>query len=75
MQQNRRGGVTWVLGTMAALIGLVLAFAADADTKFVGGVLVVAGILLRIEAAVLGAGDGSRTAADEPTTRPWQRAS
>ena len=74
MQPNRGGGVTWVLGTTAALIGLVLAFAADTDTRFVGGVLVVAGILLRIEAAVLGAGSGSRPAADEAPRRPWQRA-
>ena len=73
MQQNRVGGVTWVLGTTAALIGLVLAFAADTDTRFVGGVLVVAGILLRIEAAVLGAGSGSRPAADATWRPPYAR--
>jgi hypothetical protein len=66
MQQIRQGGVTWALGTTTALIGLVLVLAADTDTRFVGGVLVVAGVLLRIEAAVLATRGGSRPEAAEP---------
>jgi hypothetical protein len=57
-------------GHTAALIGLVLAFGANPDTQFLGGVLVIGGILLRIEAAVLDRGSRSRRAVDEPSRRP-----
>ena len=75
MQQSSRGGITWILGTLAALVGLVLALDGGSDSRVLGGVLVIAGVLLRIEAAVLGLRSGSIPAADESPRRPWQRSS
>ena len=72
MHSRYSGGITWVLGTLTALVGLWIAVAPSAfESRNVGAALIVAGVLLRIEAALLRrSSDRGEPDQDEPR-RPW----
>ena len=71
--QYRRGGITWFVGTLAALVGVGVVLAPHSGFDFFGGLLVIGGIMLRIEAAVLRLGSGRDETDDKPPERPWHR--
>ncbi len=66
------------VGTMAIFTGAVILVASTATstnsgaTYFFGSLFVISGLLLRIEAAILRAGDYAPPPV-EPSPRPWRR--
>ena len=69
MRYRGGGAITWVIGTVTALVGLGFALSGSG----LGAVLLIGGLLLRIEAAVIRNGGEPTDTDDEPPQRPWQR--
>jgi hypothetical protein len=75
------GGVVLFLGTAAALSGVAVIVVNVATSGVplgafvIGGLLLLSGLLLRIEAAIIrsGRGPGPADPDDGPPERPWHR--